>query len=227
MISMDGVPRPQATPKTPDADMDTGEDIYAGSAAAANCAGGEVSRHSRLARKAESARQARLRHKQFVQELQEQVSTLTSRIAQLESQPSAFAAVHELRGALSQEQLSTLLGWLQASQGTQNVLSRFGQPPPSAPDIKLPRSNPVPIGSGDHAREGSDEDSTFVMGDMPRSWDDIEGARSILNLNSPNGFHPRHRGLNSSFMLPSAAASAPERAFYGSVPVNSGSEPMS
>jgi len=111
----------------------------------------------RLARKAESARQARLRHKQFVQELQEQaraapslrlhtlcpaawssyrqraprrrslfvavsshalwsavaaqVSTLTNRIAQLESQPSAFAAVHELRGALSQEQLSTLLGW--------------------------------------------------------------------------------------------------------------------
>jgi len=100
MISMDGVPRPQATPETPDAEMDTGEDIYAGSAAAANCAGGEVSRHSRratllgdaqqrlaprgdldawrappsrrLARKAESARQARLRHKQFVQELQEQ-----------------------------------------------------------------------------------------------------------------------------------------------------------
>ncbi|EOD14322.1 hypothetical protein EMIHUDRAFT_356540, partial [Emiliania huxleyi CCMP1516] len=111
MISMDGVPRPQATPETPDAEMDTGEDMYAGSAAAANCAGGEVSRHSRLARKAESARQARLRHKQFVQELQEQVSTLTNRIAQLESQPSAFAAVHELRGALSQEQLTTLLGW--------------------------------------------------------------------------------------------------------------------
>ena len=46
---MDGVPRPQATPETPDAEMDTGEDIYAGSAAAANCAGGEVSRHSRRA----------------------------------------------------------------------------------------------------------------------------------------------------------------------------------
>ena len=40
---------------------------------------------SRLARKAESARQARLRHKQFVTDLQEQAAGLNARIRQLEA----------------------------------------------------------------------------------------------------------------------------------------------
>ena len=59
-------------------------------------------------------------------------------------------------------------------------------------------SAPIAIGgAGAHWRGGagmssvspmeSDEDTAFPLS---RSWDDCEVARSILNLNSPNGFHP-------------------------------------
>ena len=54
----------------------------------------------------------------------------------------------------------------------------------------------------------SDEE-TFSMS---RSWDDIEGARSILNLNSPNGFHPLSLASSApptSFVLPVAARAPP------------------
>jgi len=64
-----------------------------------------------LARKAESARQARLRHKQFVQELQDQVAVLTSRLQHSEVQPTAYHAMRELKGALTPEQLGALVGW--------------------------------------------------------------------------------------------------------------------
>ena len=64
-----------------------------------------------------------------------------------------------------------------------------------------------------------EEEDTFTMDTvtMSRSWDDIEGARSILNLNSPASFHPtaeRNVQPVSSFSLTSAASSAPSH-FYG------------
>ena len=43
-------------------------------------------RSNKLARKAESARQARLRHKAYVTDLQEQVGALQARVRSLESQ---------------------------------------------------------------------------------------------------------------------------------------------
>lgn len=72
---------------------------------------------------------------------------------------------------------------LHASQGDGHVLQKYSQPRAVDPEIKLPRSNPISIhamkGNGrDNAQSPmeSDED-TFQMGEMPRSWDDIEGAR--------------------------------------------------
>lgn len=56
----------------------------------------------------------------------------------------------------------------------------------------------------------SDEDTAFPLS---RSWDDCEVARSILNLNSPNGFHPvaGNNGMPppTSFSLPSAPITHP------------------
>ena len=70
----------------------------------------------RLARKAESARQARLRHKQFVTDLQQQVDAAQERVRQLESfcksgPGSATVAVRELQNALKPEQLQQLQQW--------------------------------------------------------------------------------------------------------------------
>lgn len=153
-----------------------------------------------------------------MQELQDQVAVLTSRLTQHELQPSAYHAVRELKAALTPEQLGTLIGWLHASQGDNHVLHKYSQPPVAEPELKPPRSHPISInGNGRESSRSpmeSDED-TFQMGDnMSRSWDDIEGARSILNLNSPNGFHPGVGALPSSFMLPVAASSAPERSHH-------------
>jgi len=209
MATQHGVAEPN------DSEMDTADDMMSSS-----CPGGEASRHSRLARKAESARQARLRHKQFVQELQDQVSVLTGRLTQSELQPSAHQAVCELKGALTPEQLGTLTGWLLASQGDGHVLERYSQPRVVEPELSLPRSIPISInamtanGRDDAQSPMESDEDTFQMGEMSRSWDDIEGARSILNLNSPNGFHPGAGALPSSFMLPIAAASAPERMLH-------------
>ena len=73
----------------------------------------------RLARKAESARQARLRHKQFVTDLQDQAAGLHARIRELEAHcttgpGSAAVAMRELKAALTPEQQSTLVKWCAA-----------------------------------------------------------------------------------------------------------------
>ena len=70
----------------------------------------------RLARKAESARQARLRHKQFVTDLQEQAAGLQARIRELEvhcttGPGSATVALRELKEALKPEQMEQLQSW--------------------------------------------------------------------------------------------------------------------
>ena len=70
----------------------------------------------RLARKAESARQARLRHKQFVTDLQQQVDAAMDRVRELEAfcttgAGSAANAVRELKGALPPEQMAQLQQW--------------------------------------------------------------------------------------------------------------------
>ena len=192
-----------------------------------------LSRNSRLARKAESARQARLRHKQFVTDLQDQAAGLQARINELEvhctSGPgSAAVALRELKAALSAEQLEQLRGWLSEAQGDNHVLKKYENgaalpPPPSAP-LALAGAHisggsaPIAIGGGaTHWRGGgaghsvspmeSDEDAAFPLS---RSWDDCEVARSILNLNSPNGFHPlAGNGAMpppTSFSLPSSSA---------------------
>lgn len=145
---------------------------------------------------------------------------------------------------------------LLASQGDGHVLERYSQPRVVEPELSLPRSIPISInamtanGRDDAQSPMESDEDTFQMGEMSRSWDDIEGARrcaphderavrlargrredpptvsdslprppptparSILNLNSPNGFHPGAGALPSSFMLPIAAASAPERMLH-------------
>ena len=198
----------------------------------------------RLARKAESARQARLRHKQFVTDLQEQAAALQSRIRELEahctSGPAAApVALRELKRALKPEQLEQLTQWLVEAQGDDHVFARYERgaalpPPPSAAvmsasaavnsaaaEAALPQptsaaSAPISIGgSAAHWRGGgahvgaspmeSEEDSGMFP--LSRSWDDIEGARSILNLNSPNGFHPIAGAPPPiSFSLPTASS---------------------
>jgi hypothetical protein len=190
--------------------------------------GDGTSRNSRLARKAESARQARLRHKQFVTDLQDQAAALRTRIKELEAHctsgpGSAAAALKELRAALNPDQLGQLQKWLVEAQGENHVLVKYengaAQPPPVAPLPPAPEraSAPIAIGSNTtHWRGGgataaspmeSDDDSGFPVS---RSWDDIDLARSILNLNSPNGFHPMTGMANGapplpSFSLPSAS----------------------
>lgn len=178
----------------------------------------EPSRHSRLARKAESARQARLRHKHYVSELQEQVTILQSRVRSMElrykDQPTAAQAVSELQGALTHEQQQQLQQWLKEAQGDNHVLKKYQSPPaqlaPSPVQEKqlLSHSTPVAIPGGNETSPmDSDEDTPFTMS---RSWDDIEGARSLANLISPNGFHPTaSASMPSSFILPAAASSAP------------------
>jgi hypothetical protein len=69
-----------------------------------------------LARKAESARQARLRHKQYVNDLQGEVNGLQARVQQLEEHcthgaGSANVALRDLKAALSTEQLNQLQTW--------------------------------------------------------------------------------------------------------------------
>jgi len=226
--------------------MDTEEagDEYGLSQSAPGSSDG-VGRNSRLARKAESARQARLRHKQFVTDLQGQVDAAQDRVRQLESfcttgPGSAAVAVQELQGALTPEQLQLLQQWLTEAQGESHVLKRFENgvtlpPAPAPPARPAPSASASPrVGSsaaiaipgGSSKSRGnstvspmeSDDDTTFPIS---RSWDDTEAARSILNLNSPNGFHPA-TGMGSllgggSFALPSAASAKPTGPQAGSV----------
>jgi len=194
--------------------------------------GDGTSRNSRLARKAESARQARLRHKQFVTDLQDQAAGLQARINQLEAHcttgpGSATVALRELKAALTSEQQEQLRMWLTEAQGENHVLARYENgaalpPPPPAAARRATAatgagSAPIAIGgsSSTHWRSGaassvspmeSDEDSGALP--LSRSWDDCEVARSILNLNSPNGFHPLANG-SSNGLPPPAAFSLP------------------
>ena len=90
-----------------------------GSTSALTCLRGRSRARSRLARKAESARQARLRHKQFVTDLQDQAAGLHARIRELEAHctsgpGSAAVAMRELKSALTPDQQNTLVNWCAA-----------------------------------------------------------------------------------------------------------------
>ena len=156
------------------------------------------SRSSKLARKAESARQARLRHKQYVGELQEQVLALQRRCRTLEAQCGAEGSAPylaaQLKQALKPEQHAQLLEWLQAAQGEDHVLQRYAAPPslpptpvgpcPWTPEMSASGSKPIAVGRSTCSGETSTSADDSHLG-MSRSWGDIEGARSILNLNTP------------------------------------------
>uniref|UniRef100_A0A7S3AHA7 BZIP domain-containing protein n=1 Tax=Haptolina ericina TaxID=156174 RepID=A0A7S3AHA7_9EUKA len=161
------------------------------------------SRSSRLARKAESARQARLRHKQFVTELQQQVDAAQDRVRELEvfcttGPGSAASAVQELRSALAPEQMAQLQQWLTDAQGENHVLKRYESgtalPPPARAPAMPSQSAPIAIagaraGGDTGGRSGvspmeSDDESTFPIS---RSWDDIEGARRCISLVCESG----------------------------------------
>jgi hypothetical protein len=157
------------------------------------------SRSTKLARKAESARQARLRHKQYVGELQEQVLALQRRCRTLEAQcgteGSASYLAAQLKQALKPEQHAQLLEWLQAAQGADHVLQRYAAPPslpptpvgpcPWTPEMCASGSKPIAEGRGStFSGETSTSADDSHLG-LSRSWGDIEGARSILNLNTP------------------------------------------
>mmetsp|Transcript_2453 Transcript_2453/g.6992 ORF Transcript_2453/g.6992 Transcript_2453/m.6992 type:complete len:337 (+) Transcript_2453:122-1132(+) len=81
----------------------------------------DTSRHQRLARKAESARAARLRHKQYVSEMHEQMLLLNARVRELEranasSEEAATARVMALiKAALTPDQAVQLTQWLKAA----------------------------------------------------------------------------------------------------------------
>ena len=202
----------------------------------------DAARSSKLARKAESARQARLRHKQYVGELQEHVAVLQKRCRTLEAQcteeASAAHVAQQLKQMLQPEQHSRLVEWLQAVQGDGHVLQRHTMPPtlPPTPNFApsslppTPGSGPVnggsasgskPIAINRAASLGDMEDETLGLS---RSWEDIEGARSILNLNFPHGFlsfslpaWPQQSPAVPSFSLgaPPIGAPAPQGLSYG------------
>ncbi|KAJ1625324.1 hypothetical protein T492DRAFT_844014 [Pavlovales sp. CCMP2436] len=79
---------------------------------------GSGGRHVRLARKAESARAARLRHKQYVSELHEQMLLLNARVRELErsgshaDEESMRRTLALMKATLSREQAAQLGEWL-------------------------------------------------------------------------------------------------------------------
>ncbi|KAG8457410.1 hypothetical protein KFE25_011265 [Diacronema lutheri] len=81
----------------------------------------ESSRHVRLARKAESARAARLRHKQYVSEMHEQMMLLHARVRELErlgaltDEEGMRRALAQIKAALSPAQAAELSAWLKAA----------------------------------------------------------------------------------------------------------------
>jgi hypothetical protein len=196
------------------------DEMYSLSSSAPSSGGlNDPSKNSRLARKAESAKQARLRHKQYVTELQGECRTLQNRVHELErasSGPaSAIGAVNELKAALSPEQLTQLRQWLTEAQGTTHVLARIeagaslaastaaaaAPAQRAAGDFRLTPTS----GAASSPVENMDEMGVFTL---TRSHDDEDVARSILYLNSPNGFHPMtggDRSLPPLAPLPSAA----------------------
>ena len=172
------------------------------------------SRSNKLARKAESARQARLRHKAYVTDLQEQVGALQARVRSLEAQcapeHTAMHVVCELQSALTAEQHAQLTSWLTVAQGENHVLKRAaaGAAAAAATAAAAAASQPIAIGNGERSASPMEsDDDTFGMS---RSWDDIEGARSILYLNSPQNSwnHPPNAIPPWNFRLSSSAASS-------------------
>ena len=105
-------------------------------------------RSNKLARKAESARQARLRHKAYVTDLQEQVGALQARVRSLEPQcapeQTAMHVVRELQSALSAEQHAQLTSWSVISPPTPSYLRplRISRADGTDP---LPRPTPRPL----------------------------------------------------------------------------------
>ena len=99
-------------------------------------------RWRRLARKAESARQARLRHKQFVTDLQGQAAGLQARIRELEAHcagpGSAAVAIRELKAALKPEQCEHREE--QMSRAMNCIECRFCSPAWKAMDWQCPVS---------------------------------------------------------------------------------------
>lgn len=77
---------------------------------------------------------------------------------------------------------------LLASQGDGHVLQRYSQPRVVEPELSLPRSIPISInamtanGRDDAQSPMESDEDTFQMGEMSRSWDDIEGARRCAPL---------------------------------------------
>ena len=140
-----------------------------------------------LARKAESARQARLRHKQFVTDLQEQAERLQARITELEAfcttgPAAAPVALGELKAALKPDQLQQLIQWLVEAQGENHVLARYengAAAPPTAgrfepvvgPAARSMASAPIEIGgTAGHWRGGAGVSAS------PMESDDDSGA---------------------------------------------------
>lgn len=100
----------------------------------------------RLARKAESARQARLRHKQFVTDLQDQATGLRAQISELEvhcttGPGSATVALKELKSALSADQHEQLVNWCAARATPLTLHARRmpPRPPPEPPEAGAAR----------------------------------------------------------------------------------------
>ena len=92
------------------------------------------------------------------------------------------------------EKAAQLLEWLQAAQGEDHVLQRYAAPPslpptpvgpcPWTPEMSASGSKPIAVGRSTCSGETSTSVDDSHLG-MSRSWGDIEGARSILNLNTP------------------------------------------
>jgi len=180
--------------------------------------GSADSRTSRLERKAESARQARLRHKQYVTDLQQQMHDMQlqlqaaqSRVRDLEGGQGGATAQQfatDLRTSLTSEQHQQLLQWLNDAPGGGGwVLSSLtaaadpvassalalasltaGQPNVTPPNTMQSSAASQPIAIAGQTFGG--RRSLKADGDrVAHSWDDVEVARSILNL-TPNGLHP-------------------------------------
>mmetsp|Transcript_45853 Transcript_45853/g.147710 ORF Transcript_45853/g.147710 Transcript_45853/m.147710 type:complete len:165 (-) Transcript_45853:459-953(-) len=137
----------------------------------------------KLSRKADQARQARARHKQFVAELQEQAEMLHKRCRELEAEDRAAAVCEGLQQALSPSQCAALEQWLRASQGEDHMLRRYTLPPlPPMPTPVGASSQPATpaMGPADDAMDVDDEED---RGSSP-TYDplDILGAHSILNI---------------------------------------------
>jgi hypothetical protein len=176
---------------------------------------GDTSRLSKLARKAESARQARLRHKQYVGQLQEQVRGLQGRCRTLEAQCGAEGtAAHlalQLKQVLKPEQHGQLVEWLKAAQGDDHVLQRYAAPSPlpptpvgptpSTPEISSSGSKPIAVSHRGRFRGEATTSDTE---------DDCKG-RGLTRTPEPS----RHQGAERVVGTPVLLRAAPARGACG------------